>query len=261
MERTVISFDSDLEIIVPTEFLKSRPSDRKASTSQIAYLSNRRYLHKDLRYKLSCLKNLISLSTHKELIPINPISGDVLAGCGFTSQIIKKYLSPNKFFLNDFDEDCYQILIENFSFNNSIFISNQDASDILKDKKYDFLFLDFNTFSLIQAAGWNSIWKLGMSNSTTTVFTDTASFGFRFGDRFLSSYKINTYYDYYKLLNTTIEQEFNKKIVKIKIYPNHNAALVLCTNKPIAEFSEDCIQVESEMVNLDVLTKTGSLFD
>lgn len=101
------------------------------------YKTKKHYREVMLPLKIQCLLNIKGLikDGYKSYL-------DLLAGIGISSKIFHKGDSC----LNDFAPDCVEILKRNFCY-----VENTDMFDYPKsdpDSKFDFIFLDFNNFTI-----------------------------------------------------------------------------------------------------------------
>lgn len=146
-----------------------------------------------------------------------PVITDALAGCGFSGRIFQQIWPESSLILNDLDVNCYHILKNNFP-EASVY---NDYAENLTYPEGGFVFLDFNLFSLKKLRSYMDILdKAFKSRPKELIMTDSASYGFKFREKFLRSYGISNYWDYYYLLRQTVYETWGYYINQIKIFGN-----------------------------------------
>ncbi len=221
-------FDRDLLLKIPET---DNSVSRSSHTAQIDFL--KRNLS-DLQKKIGAIKEL---TLH--LSSINYI-WDLMAGCGFSGKVLKKYLAPDKILFNDLDSRCVKVLQENFP---KIKVTEKDIFKFpfKRIETPDLTFIDFNTFTLKKAQEWDGVFK--KIESRILVITDSACFGFKFGN--LKAYDCETQIDYYRKLSKYMWDHYHFGIQDI--FPFGPACLVLMykaeRSTEIKEHSSDSIKI------------------
>lgn len=208
-------FDSDLTLKIPET---DNGASIDSNTAQIDFL--KRHLS-DLQREIGAIKEMT-----RHLPSISSV-WDLMAGCGFSGKILQKYLTPNNILFNDLDPRCIRVLQDNLTEYPNTRITAKDIFKFPFDKikTPDLTFIDFNTFTLKRYQEWDLIFK--KIKSETLVITDSACFGFKFGN--LKAYDCGTPIDYYKKLDSYMWWKYNYSVQKI--YPFGPACLVLMTNR------------------------------
>jgi hypothetical protein len=149
---------------------------------------------------------------------------DLMAGVGFSGKIF----GTDNMVLNDSNRDCYEILKDNFSCT----IRRDDASSFEFAVKYDFIFLDFNKYTICHYDDWWKSISGAFNNSNKYVMiTDSSPFGIKFPSNrkgYTNALRtdVNSFVDYVNGARTFYEAKYPKyKLLHVFYY--HNCSLFL----------------------------------
>lgn len=146
---------------------------------------------------------------------------DAMAGCGFSGKILRREWPDSDFIFNDLSQTCVEILEKNFPWDK---VRNKAAKN-LEVPAHAFVFVDFNSFTLKRASEYSSLFQnLFDSRPTNAIITDSASYGFKFQNRFLKSYGISDHEEYYQLLRNYFRHNWGYWVNRVVIFGS--AALV-----------------------------------
>lgn len=204
-------FDSDLILKIPET---DNGISIDSNTAQIDFL--KRHLS-DLQREIGAIKEMT-----RHLSSINSV-WDLMAGCGFSGKILQKYLTPDKILFNDLDPRCIKVLQNNLMNYSKTRITEKDIFKFPFENipAPDLTFIDFNTFTLKRIQEWDDVLK--KIKSQFLVITDSACFGFKFGN--LKAYDCKIPADYYKKLDEWMWWKYGYYVREI--YPFGPACLVL----------------------------------
>lgn len=195
-----------------------------STTPQIDFLKSHK---KDIQAEIGAIRKMCCYISESIPHPIRSI-WDLMAGCGFGYKIFEKYLRPNYAVLNDMDSICVDILETN------ILKKNVDITPFnfleFPFKSYpnpDFVFIDFNNFTLRRIDEWKE--GLKKINSRLFAITDSACYGFKFGN--LNKYGFTSEIDYYYAVDEIMRGNYGYAIESI--FPFGPACLILMTNRNI----------------------------
>lgn len=182
----------------------------KSGTPQIHFVdSHWRDIVKECRSLYNILQ-LVDLSA--------PLVVEGMAGCGFSAAVMINRYPRASLVLNDYSEECCQVLRLNYPG------SAVSCCDVRgwQPPDCDLAFLDFNSFSLLKWRPWGEALLACNRVSRYLLLTDSASFGFRFGN--LPRYGVHNPEDYYFRLQEELGLP-GKSLRAVSIFGN--AALVL----------------------------------
>jgi len=187
-----------------------------SATAQIRFLKSH---WNDIVHESSAIRATL------ELLAWEPESVvDAMAGCGFSAAQFASLWPKAKLTLNDFDEQCANVLRDNFP---ECDVYQEDVR-IWDMPRVDLCFIDFNNFTLKRLGDWKDYLKVASSRCRWLIFADAASYGFHMGN--LKVYGVNSPEDYYRKLNGALYKTTKKRIVAVSIFGN--AALVFCRRSP-----------------------------
>lgn len=171
------------------------------------YKHSKHYREELLPLKLQCLQNI------KDYIGNEYDSYlDLLAGLGISGKIFQcrdNLTNFNSF--NDFSEDCYNILCNNFSWQDGSSIHNEDIFkvDFPKD---DFIFADFNNFTTKRYLTLYKpvVDKIFASAQKYVLINDCSVFYLKYGKKSYDTYR--------KLLNLDFKDNIDEFYLALNVF-------------------------------------------
>lgn len=170
-----------------------------------------------LSHKADIEKEIAALHYLIKEEPAPALIVDAMAGCGFSGKVFKRVWPDSYFILNDASIICWEILQQNFP-NDLVY---HDLAQNLEFKSGAFVFVDFNAFTLKKENDCREILKaIFKKQPDTVIVTDSASYGFKFKDKFLNSYNIKNTNEYYSKVRTYFYDNWGYWVNEVRIFGN-----------------------------------------
>ena len=244
----IYRIDGELRLEIPDSIIDGIEEKGLVSEPPFYYFLKKR-INSDLADELSAMKAIL-IEIKERGISKNPTVLEAMAGAGFITALILRYLSPKVAVLNDPSEFCCSILEHNYSVN-GYRITNDDALSIKVDSalRLDIAVIDFNIFTVRSIKNWlHPLQEIGKKTDYLIV-TDSACYGFKFGDRNFAAYGIKSRQEYYYLLLRKLHEVTGCGVFAVCEFRNASIVALQTGVEPDAEIKfldKDAVVIDPE---------------
>lgn len=171
-------------------------------TPQLSFVrTHKSDIEKELGALTSCVKDCCAINTIY----------DVMAGSGFSGKIFETLFPKAQLVLNDLDPTCASYLKRNFP---TAEVFQTYAEKVQYSKIPDILFIDFNAFTLLHFEKWRPTFQwVKALEPRFLLFTDSASYGFKFGNKNLASYGVSSTEAYYHKVGESLHHQTGYSLI------------------------------------------------